>query len=66
MQFLIKQNRVRVFWGAGGLSMNPKSCGKADDDCAYSQPTADYSSVTPPQTCVAFNVLGIEPSMAYG
>jgi len=41
-----------------------KSCGKADDDCAYGEPTADYSGVTTPQTCVAFNVLSIEPLIA--
>jgi hypothetical protein len=44
---LIKQNRGPVFWEAGGLSADPKSCGKADDDCVYREPTDDYSSVTP-------------------
>jgi hypothetical protein len=41
-----------------------KSCGKADDDCAYGEPTADYNSVTPPQTCETFHVLGIEALVA--
>ena len=41
--------------------MHAKSCGKADDDCVYSEPTDDYSSVTAPQTCAACNVLGVEP-----
>jgi len=44
--------------------VHAKSCGKADDDCVYSEPTDDYSSVTAPQTCVAFNVLGIEALIA--
>jgi hypothetical protein len=62
--FLIKQNRGPVFWRGWGLSVFRKSCGKADDDCAYGEPTADYSSVTSPQTCGAFNVLSIEALIA--
>jgi hypothetical protein len=64
MQFLIKQNSGIVFWRAGGYRVVRKSCGKADDDCACGGPTADYNSVTPPQTCLAFNVLGIEALVA--
>jgi len=64
MQFLIKQNSGIVFWRAGGYRVVRKSCGKADDDCAYGEPTADYSSVTSPQTCGAFNVLSIEALIA--
>jgi hypothetical protein len=61
---LLKQNRELVFWMDGGFSVFRKSCGKADDDCAYGEPTADYSSVTSPQTCGAFNVLSIEALIA--